>query len=94
MGAGSRWARVGLSHSSRVLGVVLIQPVLGGAGLLEQVRLRSLVSDLRLGTTKLADNYLLQHAFGKFHERKQPASRLVTTLTNYRYNLHSDLNPR
>ena len=95
VGAGANIAaRVSLSHSSRVLGVILIQPVLGGVGLLEQVRLRSVVSDLRLGTTKETDNFFLQHAFGKFTERQQRASKLVTALTNYRDNLHSDINPR
>ena len=95
VGAGANIAaRVGLSQSSRVLGVILIHPVLGAAGLLEQARLRSVVSDLRLGSSKLTDNFLLQHAFGKFTERKQRASRLVTSLTDYRDNLHSDINPR
>ena len=95
VGAGANIAaRVGLSRSSRVLGVVLVQPVLGRAGLLEQVRLRSVVSDLRLGPSKLADNFLLQHAFGKISQRERPAGRLVTSLTIYRDNLHCDINPR
>ena len=95
VGAGANIAaRVSLSHSSRVLGVILIQPVLGGVGLLEQVRLRSVVSDLRLGSSKETDNFFLQHAFGKFSEREQRASTLITDLTIYRDNLHSDINPR
>ena len=95
VGAGANIAaRVSLCHSSRVLGVILIQPVLRGVGLLEQVRLRSVVSDLRLGSSKETDNFLLQHAFGKFTAREQRDSKLVTALTIYRYNLQSDINPR
>ena len=91
VGAGANIAaRVSLSHSSRVLGVILVQPVLGGVGLLEQVRLRSVVSDLRLGPSKETDNFFLQHAFGKFSEREERASTLITDLTIYRDNLHSD----
>ena len=89
-------ARVGLRHSSRVLGVILVQPLLGSVGLLDHVRLRSVGADLRLGTSKQTDHFFLQHAFGKFAERPGVglASELVSALTDYRDNLHRDINPR
>ena len=86
--------RVGLVQPSLVLGLVLVQPVLTKAGILETTRGRAVVGELRTGHGKETDHFLLQHAFGDFARGELLSDKMVRLLTSFRDRIHSSINPR
>ena len=95
VGLGANLAvRVGLAQPRLVLGVVVVQPVVGRSGLLQTARGRAVVGELRTGHGKQTDNFLLQHAFGNFTQGGLLSEEQVRLLTSFRDKLHSTINPR
>ena len=96
VGVGANIAvRVCLSSPGKVLGVVVVQPLLAAAGILETARARAAVGELRAGHGKETDNLLLQHTFGNFVQGDSLLSdRQVGLLTTFRDQLHTSINPR
>ena len=93
VGAGANIAlNVAMDQPSKVLGVILVQPIVSSPGLLQQVRARSTAADLKTSHSKDTDQFLIQHTFGNFTEN--PTEDHVKIIKEFREDLHRLMNPR
>lgn len=90
VGAGANIAlRLAMQAAHLVLGVVAIQPTSSAANIREQVKERTVVSNLKLSDHNTAtDQFLIQHKFGHFE------ADVRQDVETYKDALHRDLNPR
>ena len=93
VGAGANIAlNVALEQPSKVLGVIVVQPIVSAPGLLQQVRARSTAADLKTSHTRDTDQFLIQHTFGNFTENTTDQN--VKIIQEFREDLHNLINPR
>jgi len=92
VGAGANIAlRVALCQPCKVLGLIVVQPVVSAANLLDQVRGRSIVADLKTNYGRESDQFLVQHNFGNLDN---PSDELLIHVNKYKEELHNTINPR
>ena len=65
---------------------------MANSGMMDTVRLRSVVGDLRSGHSRDSDHFILQHSLG--HLGDQPSQQTLSLVNTFRSELHDDINPR
>jgi len=76
-----------------VLGIIAFQPVVASAGIMEQVKERSVACNLNLNHSRDTDNFLILHKFGQLGDSSKEDLRRCLVET-FKSTLHSDMNPR